>query len=226
MRPCDVSRVYERVRRAVVGGAPAERKHNKKAGGPARARARAPPLAGVKLPALLGTDRRYTVAGLCLVFFAVHVGEIRTKAQLIDFLNAMNCPTTDPQPRHLGMQHGFNFLVKGCYHPVAKRVLKCGEYSLLDIDTPHPSFANMHRVSTVHAGGFAKLKHAYCGRCAVCGSAEGERHLKNAHMVTALEKGHCDPRMPLTHDNCIPMCTLCNQVYKDRCVTMGVFFEG
>jgi hypothetical protein len=36
--------------------------------------------------------------------------------------------------------------------------------------------------------------------------------------VTTLEKGHCDPRRPLTDDNCIPMCKLCNMVYKDNAV--------
>ena len=56
-----------------------------------------PPLAGVRLPALVGRDARFTVNGLCLVFFAARLGEVGTKAELVRFLQAMRCRTTDPQ---------------------------------------------------------------------------------------------------------------------------------
>ena len=180
-----------------------------------RVRARKLP---VKLPSLVHGDGSFTVAGLTLVFFASRMGDVGRKAELNTFLRTMRCTTTDPQPRHLGMQLGFNFIVKGCFHPKLRRTLKSGEFSLLDLGSVHPSFERNHRVSTLGSGAFVALKRAYQMRCACCGSKEGDRHLKNAHAVTKLEKGHRDPRRPLTTGNCIPMCTLCNGVYKDHAV--------
>jgi len=162
--------------------------------------------------------QRHTVGGLMLVFFAARLGKVLTKTELVDFLRAMKCPTLDPQPRHLGMQVGLNFIVQGCYHPRAKRALRRGEYCLLDLKRSHPSHASMHRVKALPRLSWEPLKLLYGGRCACCGSVEGERHLKNAHLVTTLERGHCDPRRPLTDDNCVPMCKLCNMVYKDKAV--------
>lgn len=172
----------------------------------------------VKLPRLLAPRGDFTVTGLTLVFFAARLGKVGNKAELNRFLRMMRCESNDPQPRHLGMQHGLNFLVHGCYHPGEQRVLRAGEYSLLDLQTVHPSYVNMHRKCSVDSAEFGRLKRQYGGRCACCGSREGDRHLKNKHMVTSLEKGHCDPRKPLTSCNCIPMCSLCNMVYKDRAV--------
>ena len=172
----------------------------------------------VKLPNLVRKDGKYTVGGLTLVFFASRMGEIGRKADLNRFLRTMRCESTDPQPRHLGMQNGLNFLVKGCYHPMAGRVLRSGEYSLLDLVSTHPSANMMHRSCTVSGTWFDRLKTQYGRRCACCGSEEGGRHYKNTHIITTLDKGHCDPRKPLKNTNCIPMCTLCNMVYKDHAV--------
>jgi hypothetical protein len=172
----------------------------------------------VKLPGLQRSDGKFTVGGLTLVFFASRMGEIGKKAELNRFLRTMRCESTDPQPRHLGMQNGLNFLVKGCYHPVAGRVLRSGEYSLLDLASTHPSAGMMHRSGKINGTWFDRLKREYDHRCACCGSKEGERHYKNPHVVTTLDKGHCDPRKPLKNANCIPMCALCNMVYRDHAV--------
>jgi hypothetical protein len=95
----------------------------------------------IRVPALLGRGgTEYTLAGLMLVFFAQRLGQICRKEQLIEFLRRMGSRSTDPQPRHFGLQHGFNFLVAGCYHPVAKRALRTGEYALLNLTAAHPSF--------------------------------------------------------------------------------------
>ena len=170
----------------------------------------------LRLPALRAADGQYTVGGLMLVFFASRVGRVATKAELAEFLRNMKCETLDTQPRHLGMQNGLNFLVQGCYHPRARRTLRRGEYCLLDLCRAHPSHSTMHRAKAELS--WAPIKALYGDRCACCGSREGETHLKNAHLVTTLEKGHCDPRKPLSSDNCIPMCKLCNMVYKDHAV--------
>lgn len=62
------------------------------------------------------------------------------------------------------------------------------------------------------------MKKRYAYRCASCGSSEGEPHLKNALLTTSIEKGHMDPRKLLDVANCIPMCAMCNGVYKDKAV--------
>ena len=172
----------------------------------------------VKLPNLCRNDGKFTVNGLTFVFFASRLGEVGRKAELNRFLRTMRCDSTDPQPRHLGMQTGLNFLVKGCYHPKLGRVLKAGEYSLLDLSSTHPNAAMMHRTVSVSTTGFGRLKARYDHRCACCGSKEGDPHFKNKHSITTLDKGHCDPRKPLTNANCIPMCTICNMVYKNNAV--------
>lgn len=176
----------------------------------------------LRVPLLKRADGHYTVTGLTLVFFAARMGRVGTKAELLRFLRRMRCGTTDPQPRHLGMQKGFNMLTMGCYHPVEKRVLKRGEYSLLNLDETHPSSVGQHRlIPRAFRKGyntFNALKQCYGCRCACCGSLEGERHLKNDHLITVLERGHRDPRRPLTPDNCIPVCTMCNHVYKNHAV--------
>ena len=172
-------------------------------------------------PRLTRPDGGFTVAGLTFVFFARHVGEVKTKRELTDFLRGMRCQTTDPQPRHLGAQAGFQFLVQGCWHPTERRQLRAGEYCLLDLESEHPNHACRHRSidrALASPDGFGGLKALYGDRCAVCGSSEGEPHLKNLHLITMLERGHCDPRRPLTQDNCLPMCTMCNRVYRDRAV--------
>ena len=171
----------------------------------------------VRLPRLKRADGQFTLGGLMLTFFSAHLGHVVTKAALVGFLRQFKCDSTDPQPRHLGMQRGFDFLVAGCWHPGLERRLRCGEYCLLSLERAHPSAAAMHRSQDVTARGFDALKRVYGHRCACCGSKEGDPHLKNGHLITRLEKGHCDPRRPLAN-NCLPMCGLCNMVYKDRAV--------
>lgn len=153
-----------------------------------------------------------------VVFFALHLGRIVTKRELLVFLREAGVDTPDPQPRHLGMQVGLNFLVQGCWHPRAKRALGRGEYCLLDLKTCHPNHQTMHRTSMLEKSDFLDIKAVYKHRCACCGSLEGEPHLKNELLMTTLERGHCDPRKPLDADNCIPMCTVCNRVYKNSAV--------
>ena len=173
---------------------------------------------GESLQKARSPPRQFTVGGLMLVFFATRVGEVATKDELVAFLRAHRCRSHDPQPRHMGMQLGLNFLVNGCWHPRLKRALRRGEYCLLDLTRTHPARATQHRAKAAGLD-FDGLKRAYDGRCACCGSPEGKPHLKNPLLVTALERGHCDPRRPLGDaGNCIPMCSMCNMVYKDNAV--------
>lgn len=172
----------------------------------------------VQPPKLQHPDGSFTVAGLMFSYFASNVGQVKTKTDLVRFLRDMKCETHDPQPRHLGAQAGFQFLVRGCFHPELRRTLRPGEYCLLSLDSAHPNHHTQHRECSLTARGFDQLKKRYKCRCAVCGSQEGAPHFKNTHLVTTLERGHRDPRRPLTLANCLPMCTMCNQVYRDFAV--------
>jgi hypothetical protein len=122
------------------------------------------------------------------------------------------------------MQNGFFFLVNGSYHPIRHRMLKPGEYCLYSIVRGHPGFSMPGAVDArerrrpLSTFEFGKIKKNFACRCGVCGSPENERNYKNKTLITKLEMGHCNPRLALGHDNCIPMCQFCNRVYKDRFV--------
>ena len=91
-----------------------------------------------------------------------------------------------------------------------------GEYTLKDL-TPHPEFEiYKEKRKTQNIGDWLEIKKRYDYRCASCGSAEGQPHLKFKGTTTKLEKGHMDPTKDLTDNNCIPQCQICNKLYKDK----------
>lgn len=218
----------------------------------------------ISIPKLFSCFKRkktFTISGLSIVFFYFNLGKIVTKKELVEFISSFGLlKFSQPNPRHFGMQYGFNFLVRDCWHPVLKTVLKPGEYCLVNLDQGHPTFKNhscanrirtrstgcyktnlgsadsankaeisydniidpqsvmlmlSHRSVTLTSPIFKALKAEYDDRCAVCGSLENSPHFKNKALITRLEQGHCDPDKPLTVDNCIPICTYCNQVYRN-----------
>lgn len=174
----------------------------------------------VRVPQLIHpAKRQYTVQGLCFVFFGMHVGKVMPKTELIKFLQHHGCRTHDPQPRHLGMQFGLDFMIMRSYHPKLKRTLRAGEYCLKSLSSVHPTASHInHRTVKLSDQVFKNLKRRFYSRCACCGSVEGEPNHKNMKIITTLEKGHRDPRKPLTSSNCIPICTVCNHVYANKVV--------
>ena len=170
--------------------------------------------------------RKYTIKGLSICFFTLNLDKIVLKADLIQYLAKYNVFSSDPQPRHLGLQNGFYFLIMGSYHPTYKRNLKQGEYCLRMLNRRHPSFFTKgqtkvtitHRSGTINTRDFASLKKKYDNRCIHCGSLEGKANFKNKLAITKLEKGHVHPKKPLSLSNCIPICSICNHVYKDKAV--------
>lgn len=191
-------------------------------------------MSSVKVPNLYtkgSKDKIFTISGLSIVFFFINKGRIVTKTDLLVFLHSVlkksasgYGPNTkkysfiSAHPRHFGMQRGFYFLIQDSFHPQARRTLLPGEYCLYSMTKPHPSAQNNHRSTNVSASSFKDLKATFENQCAVCGSKEGKANLKNKNILTRLEKGHMDPTLPLTLSNTIPMCTYCNQVYKNRFV--------
>ena len=159
----------------------------------------------------------FTVTGTTFMFFIFNMKTIVDKSHLISFLKRMKVSTRDPQPRHLGMQYGYDFLVAGCIHPSSMRKLKPGEYCLLSLKK-HSTFSASHRFSTVTDLQFIRLKSRFDYHCACCGSVEGEPHLKNKRLQTRLERGHMNPLKPLILRNCLPICSMCNGVYKNIAV--------
>lgn len=152
-----------------------------------------------------------------LVFFYLNLGRVKSIVELREFLAEHGCKSMNPQPRHLGMQRGFRFLVQNCVHPHMKSPLRRGQYCLLTLAAAHPSAPARHRdTSALTARTFGRLRARFGNRCAVCGSKDGEPHLKNALLQTTIERGHADPRRPLTARNCLPMCRLCNCAYKNK----------
>jgi hypothetical protein len=170
----------------------------------------------VKVPKLYNSKKQFTVLGLSIVYFYINIGKIITKSDITLFLRSYGlCTLNQPNPRHIGMQYGFYFLVKNSYHPRYRRKLKPGEYSLYSVVKPHPNH-NMHRHNEVSDDDFKKMKLQSNNRCKVCGSLENEPHYKNKTLITKLEKGHCDPNKSLTCENCIPICSYCNHVYGNK----------
>jgi hypothetical protein len=152
-----------------------------------------------------------------LVYFYQNLGKIVQKKDLVAFLRRYKCMSLDPQPRHMGMQMGLHFLIQGSWHPRARRILKAGEYCLFALRKP-PVLVK-HRMSKIHSNDFCKILEIYDKRCAICGSQQGQPHLKNKNVLTQLQKGHCDPQKPIDFkNNCMPVCMMCNRVYKNRFV--------
>lgn len=181
----------------------------------------------IKVPQLIsknGSSCKYTLQGLMFVFFGLRINKIIKKNELVTFLKRYNCKSHDPQPRHFGMQYGFDFLVMGSYHAKTHRILKAGEYCMRSLSTPHPNacFTNHRSKATdMSTHIWRQMVKKYNNRCACCGSPEGQDNYRNKNVLTVLEKGHKDPRKPLNASNCLPICSVCNRAYKNKCVFMA-----
>lgn len=176
----------------------------------------------VVIPKLYNHQNKPNISGLSFLFFYINLSKIVTKKELTIFLRKFGCcKINPPNPRHFGMQYGFYFLVRGSFHPRYRRVLKPGEYSLYSIAKEHPNVIQNnchHRTCTISKQAFNQLKFTYESRCTVCGSQENTPNFKNKTVKTTLEMGHMDPAQKLTIQNCIPICSICNQVYKNQFV--------
>lgn len=121
----------------------------------------------------------------------------------------------DQQVRHLGAQKGYCvFYNNDTYNG---QTVKKKYYCLFTLEKPHPSWIAKQEARTiaVTTDDFTQLKENYNYRCATCGAEEGKIHPYTKQIVK-LQKGHCDPNLPLKEGNIIPQCQYCNQnVYKD-----------
>lgn len=166
---------------------------------------------GVKsIPKLVNNKGTIIINGLVLCILKKNEGNFVSKKQLtVEVSKYTNNIYNDiQQARHLGLQYGWNIS--------QSKVNGDAGYILVNTTHPHPYFQNSRRLDTITD--WDGLKKRYNNQCAVCGSIEGQFNLKMSHKIVKLEKGHMDPRKPMSDDNIIPMCDCCNQYYKNYAV--------
>ena len=122
------------------------------------------------------------------------------------------------QVRHLGLQYGYNILKGGDVHPMTKEKIPKSHFVLLNLDQPYPSFLPKRREVALTEESWRAVCARYDNSCVNCGSIQGQGMRWDKNKQTVLQQGHMDPRKPLTENNCIPQCGLCNQQYKNKAV--------
>ncbi len=111
------------------------------------------------------------------------------------------------QVRHLSTQNGFNIIKEGR-----------NSHQLVNLTEPHPGFIPERRNIELIDTEWQNLLQEYNSMCVNCGSTQNEPLRWNPTETTTLQRGHMDPRLPLTLANCIPQCQFCNQRYRNRAV--------
>jgi hypothetical protein len=167
---------------------------------------------GVKLPQLDLARPSNRVLVLCVLY--KYIGTAVSKVDLTAVVRSFNPGANDVQDgRHLGPQQGFNV---SSGRRGDSGGLKAGQYRLENLTEVYPEFDRKRR-DFAAVDGWGEIKELFGFRCATCGSKDGERHLLNTSVTkTVLHAGHMDPRKPLTNENLIPQCELCNQAYQDK----------
>ena len=120
------------------------------------------------------------------------------------------------QIRHLGLQYGYNLLKGGDNFNDIK--IKKSHYMLVNLIKPYNGFIKDKRTTKVNNENWISIKKEYDNRCVNCGSEEGKPLRWAKNKITELAQGHMDPRKPLTIDNIIPQCNICNQQYKNKAI--------
>ncbi|GBC91491.1 hypothetical protein HRbin14_02262 [bacterium HR14] len=170
----------------------------------------------------LRREGNYTRAALVLVYLAQDYPNTRwvTKKELTDFVRRYYPETPDVQEgRHLGMQRGFYVASSQRGNGLNEEELKNAPknaYRLVTLEKPHPSWRP--RRQKAEGVDFESIKQQYSHRCAICGSKEGEAHLRYPEVITRLQKAHRNPHKEETTDNTIPLCEQCNRADRDRWV--------
>tara|TARA_B100000131_G_C18045205_1_gene584110 strand:+ start:444 stop:1103 length:660 start_codon:yes stop_codon:yes gene_type:complete len=164
---------------------------------------------GVKLP------KEKTQKGQALLYLYQNMGRVikKSEAELCIAERLKQQPKDLQALRHLGKQDGYNILQHGARYNGRK--LKRGEYVLLNLTEINPYYNFRRRTQSTLD--FESVKRRYDNSCATCGSTEGEMH-RYDNTITALEKGHRDPSLPMDNANIIPQCQICNKIAKDNWV--------
>lgn len=171
---------------------------------------------GVKIPNLKrGGD--FTIGALVLVYLYENMNKKISKSELTAALRDQGYEINDlQQARHLGQQYGW-YIISGTRNDedCKKYNVNPGEYMLLSVKEPYPSFKVMKRNESLDVNSFKELKERYNYRCATCGSKEGEKNIMYPASITKLQQGHKNPGKPLDISNVIPQCDFCNRASRN-----------
>ena len=184
---------------------------------------------GVILPGLWSNVRKTAFTKDAIVLAALSRGypncRAVSKQELTEIIRRFYPEVNDvQQARHLASQKGW-YVESGTRGDIASKGLRPGEYLLKTLERPYPGFAADRREASAD---FDALKRQYDCRCACCGSKEGEPHRYSKSVRTVLQQGHMDPSRPLSADNMIPQCEICNRadrnwwVYDKRGRVVGI----
>jgi hypothetical protein len=163
---------------------------------------------GCKLPAY---KSNMAIALECLYI------NIKKEINIDDVKKYCNSLNSSLQIRHLGLQYGYNILKGGDNNKNNQKVKK-SHYVLLNLTSIYPSFCCDKRKIELDIVSWRGIKRTYDDKCVNCGSKENECLRWNKNKITVLQYGHMDPRKPLTINNVIPQCSICNQQYKNKAI--------
>lgn len=158
-------------------------------------------------------NETYKTNGLALIALVAYPFKFIHKDVLSKFIRAVTGNSQgDYQARHLSAQDGWNILNKNETY-LGSFKTKSGFHMMNDFTVPKFGYVAGRRDDMLTS--FEEIKKYYENRCATCGAKENESAPKNPNKLVSLQKGHLDPRKPLTDNNTIPQCEECNQLYKD-----------
>ena len=167
---------------------------------------------GIKLP------NKNTSKWWQLIFLIMNENKVVHKDAVSDFVRQrLPHAAKDQQVRHLGSQSGWYVLNKGNVLSNGY-TLKSGEHCLVNLKEAHPDWRmknSIKRNNNLSGMSWNDIKSFFGHRCATCGVKEGEPLKGSKTNVAKLEKGHCNPRLPLSSDNIIPQCQYCNKTAKN-----------
>ena len=169
----------------------------------------------VKLPALMAKSD-YTKNALVLIRLAKSYPNtnVVSKDELTKFIQQFYPNNGDvQQARHLAMQSGWNILSSTRGDILPDEEFPKGSYKLVDLESIYSGFVPRRRDG--FSGDWEEIKKRYNYRCILCGSKEGEGHLFREKVRVELQKGHMNPVLPLSEENIIPQCQICNRADKD-----------
>jgi hypothetical protein len=170
---------------------------------------------GVWLPPFTGRDGLYHQTALALIGLYCRLGLPVTKSELESFVRMYKDGARDVQDgRHLSAQFGWRVL-SSHRRDFGTEDWPRSSYGLVSVTESHPSFRRQQD-GDLTVEEWAIICDTFDNRCSLCGSKEGEPNLRAPAAMTEIQKGHRDPRKPLSIQNCLPQCQECNRTLRNK----------
>jgi hypothetical protein len=143
-----------------------------------------------------------------LLYMIDNIGRVVSKEEITkEYIKLTNKHTNDFQSvRHLGSQDGYD---------ITNNRGGINGYRLNSLGV-RGGFIPDRRSVEISNDDWIDIKNEYDNRCATCGDEEGKPQRYDKTTICTLQMGHMNPKKPLTLDNVIPHCAICNSVYKDK----------